>query len=260
MIKVLLIDDEPLALQQLGQMARRIPYFEIAGTCESAFEAMQVMEQQEVDAIFTDINMPDLSGLDFIHSLPQQPITVFTTAYGQYALDGYKANAIDYLLKPFGQNDFQRVAAKVKQQYDLMRASQTSSQKETDCPIPLQDGILYMKNGTQMERVELEDTAYVEAQGEYLRLHSCGRKTHTILMGISRMADLLAGKGFVRIHRSYLVNMKFAERISHTRICLPNGVELPVGDAYREQVTEFVNRRRIDYLKNNNLSTTDKNL
>ena len=86
----------------------------------------------------------------------------------------------------------------------------------------------------------------MEAQGEYLRLHSVSKKTHTILMGISRMTDLLAGKGFVRIHRSYLVNMKFAERISHTRLCLSNGVELPVGDAFREQVMEFVNRRRID--------------
>lgn len=246
MIKVLLIDDEPLALQQLCQMAKRIPYFEIMGACESAFEAMQVMESQEVDAIFTDINMPDLSGLDFIHSLPQAPITVFTTAYGQYALEGYKANAIDYLLKPFGQDEFQRVAAKVKQQHELLRASQANSQKETDQPIPLQDGILYMKNGTQMERIELDNTAYVEAQGEYLRLHSVSKKTHTILMGISRMTDLLAGKGFVRIHRSYLVNMKFAERISHTRLCLSNGVELPVGDAFREQVMEFVNRRRID--------------
>ena len=119
MIKVIVIDDEPLALQQIAEMVSRTPYFELVAACDSAFEAMQTMEQQHIDAIFTDINMPDLSGMKYIESLREQPIVVFTTAYSQYAVDGYKVGAVDYLLKPFGQPEFQRAAAKVKEQYEL---------------------------------------------------------------------------------------------------------------------------------------------
>lgn len=246
MIKVLLIDDEPLALQQMKQMAEKIPYFEIAGICESAFEAMQFMEQQTVDAIFTDINMPDLSGLDFILSLPTSPITVFTTAYSQYAIDGYRANAIDYLLKPFGMQEFQRVAIKVKQQYDLIKASESSQKAEHAPETSLTENFLYIKNGTRIERILLEEITHVEAQGEYLKLHSENGKSSMMLMGITRMTEILSQRNFVRIHRSFLVNMKFVKEISHSRLKLSNGTELPIGDSYRDLLQLFVNTRRID--------------
>lgn len=246
MIKVLLIDDEPLALQQMKQMAEKIPYFEIAGICESAFEAMQLMEQQTVDAIFTDINMPDLSGLDFILSLPTAPITVFTTAYSQYAIDGYRANAIDYLLKPFGMEEFQRVAIKVKQQYDLIKASESSQKAEHAPETSLTENFLYIKNGTRIERILLEEITHVEAQGEYLKLHSENGKSSIMLMGITRMTEILSQRNFVRIHRSFLVNMKFVKEISHSRLKLSNGTELPIGDSYRDLLQLFVNTRRID--------------
>ena len=114
MIKVLAIDDEPLALQQLATYIKKIPFLELVGECQSAADAKKLMEQDVIDAIFIDINMPDLNGLDFVRSLIAPPIVVFTTAYSEYAIDGYKVDAVDYLLKPFGLEDMQRAANKIK--------------------------------------------------------------------------------------------------------------------------------------------------
>ena len=117
MIKVITIDDEPLALQQVSAYVQKIPFMDLIASCRSAAEAQRVLETEVIDVIFTDINMPDLSGLDFIRSLSIQPMVVFTTAYSEYAVEGIKADAIDYLLKPFSFTDFQRSAQKVKKQY-----------------------------------------------------------------------------------------------------------------------------------------------
>ena len=117
MIRCLAIDDEPLALQQLAAYIKKVPFLELAALCQSALEARQFLEQETVDAIFCDINMPDLNGMDFVKSLVSPPLVVFTTAYAEYAIEGFKVNAVDYLLKPFGLQDFQRAANRLKEHH-----------------------------------------------------------------------------------------------------------------------------------------------
>ena len=126
MIRVLAIDDEPLALQQLAAYIKKMPFFELCGQCMSALQARDLMEREVIDAIFCDINMPDLSGMDFVRQLVAPPLIVFTTAYAEYAIEGFRVNAVDYLLKPFGLQDFQRAALKVKEQYDLRHAAEAA--------------------------------------------------------------------------------------------------------------------------------------
>ena len=130
MIEVLTIDDEPLALQQLEAYIRKIPFFHLVASCLSAKEAWEVMEQHTVDVMFCDINMPDINGLDFVRSLDTPPFVVFTTAYSEYAIEGYQANALDYLLKPFSLEEFQRVASKVKKVYDITHKATDTQQQE----------------------------------------------------------------------------------------------------------------------------------
>lgn len=132
MIRCLAIDDEPLALRQLAAYLQKVPFFELVDSCQSALEAMAILEKQEVDVIFIDINMPDLNGLDFVRSLQHPPMVVFTTAYQEYAVEGYKVDAIDYLLKPFGMSDVLRAADKVKRQYDLLHTASLSPMDEDD--------------------------------------------------------------------------------------------------------------------------------
>ena len=166
MIKVIVIDDEPLALQQIAEMVKRTPYFELVAACDSAFEAMQTMEQQHIDAIFTDINMPDLSGMKYIESLREQPIVVFTTAYSQYAVDGYKVGAVDYLLKPFGQPEFQRAAAKVKEQYELRQAAHLQAAATPTTPASSDNNILFVKDGYNYIRILLADIVCARSWGD----------------------------------------------------------------------------------------------
>ena len=119
MIKVLAIDDEPLALRQLTTYIEKVPFLTLCGACSNALEARQLMDREMVDAIFCDINMPDISGLDFVRQLAVPPLVVFSTAYSEYAVEGFRVNAVDYLLKPYGMNDFLRAAMKVQEQYNL---------------------------------------------------------------------------------------------------------------------------------------------
>ena len=119
MIKTLVIDDEPLALQQLAAYVRKIPFLDLVAECQSAIEARDIINNERIDAIFVDINMPDMNGMDFVRSLAAPPLVVFTTAYSEYAVDGFKVDAVDYLLKPFGLDDFKRAAMRVKHRFEL---------------------------------------------------------------------------------------------------------------------------------------------
>lgn len=249
MIKVIAIDDEPLALLQLQKMIEVTPYFTLVAACQSSVEAMRVLEEQEVDAIFTDINMPDLSGLDFVRSLNKAPIIVFTTAYSQYAVDGYKVNAIDYLLKPFGQPEFARAASKVKAQYELLHPSgsdTTDEAKAEDGEVSRLEGdILFAKIDYRIVRINIADIIFIESQSEYLRIHLKDSKPIMVLMRIKNMADLLPKDRFVRIHRSYIVNMSHILEVSRLRIRIEKETYLPIGDSYKEETLKFINDRLI---------------
>lgn len=244
MIKVLAIDDEPLALLQLQKMIEITPYFTLVAACSDAFEAMRAMDENEVDVIFTDINMPDLSGMDFAKSLSNPPMIVFTTAYSQYAVDGYKVNAIDYLLKPFGLPEFQKAAAKVKKQYELMHNSQaTATSTEEESRI---DGdILFVKVDYRIVRINISDIRYIESQSEYLKLYMQNGPSLMVLMSIRRMSEILPADRFVRIHRSYIVNMNHVKEVSKLRIRMDAETILPIGDLYKDSTLKFINDRLV---------------
>jgi len=242
MIKVLAIDDEPLALLQLRKMIELTPYFTLVEACSDAFEAMKVMQTEHVDAIFADINMPDLSGLDFVRSLDNPPIIVFTTAYSQYAVDGYKVNAVDYLLKPFGMPEFQCAAAKVRKQYELIHGRVEERHLDED---KLEGNILFVKSDYRMVRIDINDIRYVESQSEYLKIFLADHSSLMVLMSIKRMADILPADRFVRIHRSYIVNMSRVVEIARLRVRMDASTILPIGDSYKDDVLKFVNDRMV---------------
>lgn len=247
MIKVLAIDDEPLALLHLQKMIERTPYFSLVAACSDAYEALRVMEKEHVDAIFTDINMPDLSGLDFTRLLQGNPIIVFTTAYMQYAIDGYKVNAIDYLLKPFDQPEFMRAAMKVKNQYELMHqtAADNDDDKKDDSntAVSIKDDILFVKVDYRLVRINISDIIYIESQSEYLKIHLKDSSPLMVLMSIKRMVELLPQDKFVRTHRSYVVNMSHVKEIARMRITMETDANLPIGDSYKDDVLKYINER-----------------
>lgn len=236
MIRCLAIDDEPLALKQLASYLSKVPFFELVGSCQSAMEAMRVVGEQEVDVLFIDINMPDLNGLEFVRSLQNPPLVVFTTAYQEYAVEGYKVDAVDYLLKPFGMGDILRAADKVKRQYDLLHAVSLSPVDEDDA--------LFLKTEYKVVRILITDIIYIEGMSEYLRIHLLGQsKPVVVLLSMKKMEERLMGRDFMRIHKSYIINLHHIAEINKNRVILDNQVDIPIGESYRERLSEYVAKK-----------------
>ncbi len=229
MIRILVIDDEPLALQQLAAYATKIPYFEIVGQCLSAIEAREKMDNEQVDAIFVDINMPDINGMDFVRSLAAPPIVVFTTAYSEYAVDGYKVDAVDYLLKPFSLDDFRRAAMRVKKRYELENTPLPSSNNDD----------LFLKTDHRVVRVDLSTIRYIEGMSEYLKVHITGQRPLIVLLSMKKMEEHLPPH-FLRIHRSYIVNMRQVQEVTKNRVVMDADTYLPIGDIYKESLGKYL--------------------
>ncbi len=240
MIKVLAIDDEPLALRQLTTYISKVPFLELAGQCQSALQAREIMEREVIDAIFCDINMPDLSGMDFVRQLAAPPLIVFTTAYSEYAIEGYKVNAVDYLLKPFGMNDFLRAAMKVQEQYNLRHQNTPAIQQST--PVDQSDGTIFVKTDYRVVRISIADIRYVEGMSEYLKIHLEEQKPVITLLSMKKMEEYLPAQQFMRIHRSYIVNLTKIQEVNKNRIILDAETYLPLGDLYKEQFNDYLSK------------------
>lgn len=257
MIRCLAIDDEPLALQQIVAYIGKMPFLQLVAQCQSAMEARQFMEQNVVDAIFCDINMPDLNGMDFVKSLTVPPLIVFTTAYAEYAVEGFKVNAVDYLLKPFGMQDFQRAALRLKERMEAkaempditsLHTEETELSKgvqgllngEGDSP---QDDTIFLKTEYRILKVSISDIRYVEAMSEYLKVYLENEpKPIVTLLSMKKMEEHLPDY-FMRIHRSYIINLKKIQEVNKNRVIMDSDTYLPIGDMYKEAFQSYLDAR-----------------
>lgn len=234
MIRCLAIDDEPLALQQLTTYIQKIPFLELAAQCQSALEARKFLEQDTVDAIFCDINMPDLNGMDFIKSLQAPPLIVFTTAYSEYAVEGFKVNAVDYLLKPFGLDDFRRAANRIKER-------QESVSTNIQHPTPnTQPATLFVKTDYRMVKINIPDIRYIEGMSEYLKIYLEGEEKPIITLLSMKKIETRLPENFMRIHRSYIVNLHKIQEVNKNRIIMDAETFLPIGDVYKESFQQYL--------------------
>lgn len=234
MIRVLAIDDEPLALRQLAAYIKKVDFFELAGQCQSASEAKVIMDREHVDAMFIDINMPDINGMEFVRSLDVSPIVVFTTAYSEYAIDGYKVNAVDYLLKPFSLDEFKKAAEKVKEQYNLRHQEPIVSQVDDD-------DSLFFKTEHRIVRIKIDDIQYIEGMSEYLKIHTEGRqKPVIVLLSMKKLEERLPKSKFMRIHKSYIINLTKIHEVVKNRIIIGDDANLPVGDNFKDALNKYI--------------------
>ena len=234
MIRCLAIDDEPLALQQLTTYIQKVPFLELAAQCQSALEARKFLEQDTVDAIFCDINMPDLNGMDFVKSLQAPPLIVFTTAYSEYAVEGFKVNAVDYLLKPFGLDDFRRAANRIKER-------QESVSTNIQHPIPnTQPATLFVKTDYRMVKINIPDIRYIEGMSEYLKIYLEGEEKPIITLLSMKKIETRLPENFMRIHRSYIVNLHKIQEVNKNRILMDAETFLPIGDVYKESFHQYL--------------------
>ena len=212
-------------------------WFCIAGACPSAAKAKEILDRESVDVLFVDINMPDISGMDFVKSLAAPPMIVFTTAYSEYAVEGFKVDAVDYLLKPFGLDDFKKAAEKVRKRYDSEHQSAAVS-------APDADDALFFKTEYKVVRVPISKITYVEGMSEYLKIHVEGEKDPVIvLLSMKKLEERLPSDRFMRIHKSYIIALNQIREVARGRVSITPEVSLPIGDSYHETFNKYLDAK-----------------
>ena len=226
-MKCLVVDDESIAVKGIANYIGKLDFLEVAASCSSASEAAEILRNKEIDLMFLDINMPRLSGLDFLESLDKPPLTIITTAYSEYALDGFRLHVTDYLMKPIAFQRFFQAVSKAREMFLLQ-----SGREETTAPS------MYIRQGDSFKRIAWEDILYVEGMQNYVRLHFEDRVL-TIHQTMTSLEEMLPREAFFRIHRSFLVNISHIDTISRGRIFM-GGKELPVSKQRKDELLRSV--------------------
>ena len=239
MINCIAIDDEPLALTQLTGYISRVPFLNLVASCQDAFDAMSILSAQKIDLMFVDINMPDLNGMDFVRSLTEKPLVIFTTAYSEYAVEGFKVDALDYLLKPFEFQDLLKAADKARRQFEYRLLEQ---QGEIGNASQIKGDSLFVKSDYRVVRIDVKNIRYIEGMSEYVRVFVEGEDKPVItLASLQKMEERLPTH-FMRVHRSYIVNLRKITEVSRLRIIFDKNTYIPVGDNYKEKFTEYIGK------------------
>jgi DNA-binding LytR/AlgR family response regulator len=233
MIRCIAIDDEPLALRQMVGYISKTPFLEMIGEFDNALAALSFVQDKEVDLMFLDINMPDINGMEFFKSLQSPPKVIFTTAYSEYAVEGFKVDAVDYLLKPIGYSDFLKAAQK---------ASNRINPVTEDAEIKGDDKYLFIKSDYKILKIDLDDIKYIESMREYLRIHLENQSPVMALMSMKKMEQFLSKHNFMRVHRSYIVHLSKITTIERNRIVFDKKVYVPISEQYKEKFQEFLNK------------------
>ena len=234
-ITCLAIDDEPLAVQKIAGYIHKTPFLELVAQCRNPLEAMEILEKNEVQLLFIDINMPEMSGMEFVKSLTNKPYIVFTTAYSEYAVEGFEVNATDYLLKPVSYSSFLRAANKVKDMIGLT-AKRESPVNATAA------GHLFVKSEYKLVRIDFDDIKYIESMHEYISINLAGSKPVMTLMSMKSIEEKLPSDRFLRVHRSFIVNLSKISVIERNRIVFDGKVYIPVGEQYKSSFQSYIDQ------------------
>lgn len=228
-LRCVAIDDEPLALELLKQYISKFPGLTLLQTFEDALSGSTYLQRHNVDLLFIDINMPDISGIDLVKSLEVKPMIIFTTAYKQFAFEGFELDALDYLLKPIDFTRFSRTISKAidYQQYKLNPKSASSDS-------------IYVYSEYKLIRIQIDEITYIESYEDYITIHQSNDQPVSTLMSLKKVLEKLPESQFKRIHRSFIISIKQVKSIHNRKINLHSGVELPVGDSYVQSIQDWL--------------------
>ena len=242
-----IIDDEPLAVSLLESYVLKTPFLDLQGTYNSALDALSDLRDRPVDLLFLDIQMPELSGLEFSRILNADTRVIFTTAFDQYAVDSYRVNALDYLLKPISYPDFLASANKALRWYELLRKPVSSEEKEESASIAERGGMesIFVKSEYKLLQIELRKILYIEGLKDYVKIFVEDEPRPVLsLMSMKSLEDMLPSDRFVRVHRSFIVQPEKIKVIERNRIVF--GKEyIPISDNYKQHFLEMIERRSI---------------
>jgi DNA-binding LytR/AlgR family response regulator len=233
-LRTIAIDDEPLALRLVSDYVSKTPFLELVGAFDNPLDAIDFLSSQSVDLIFVDIQMPDLTGIEFARTLENAPKIIFTTAFEKYALEGFKLNAIDYLLKPFSYEEFLKAAQKARKQSELEANSLPS--------IEANNQFLFLKSEYKIRRINFNDILYIEGLKDYIKVYTTGEDKPVLsLNSMKSLEQKLPESKFMRVHRSFIVNLEKIDTIERSRIIFGK-TYIPVSDQYKDKFQEYLDQ------------------
>ena len=235
-IKCAIVDDEPLAVELLASYVSKIPFLELCGKYTNATDALHGIGKQPVDLLFLDIQMPELNGLELSRMVPENTRIVFTTAFNQYAVDGFRANALDYLLKPISYADFMEACNKALQWFQLVQQNEQQPAAKTD----EEPTSIFVKSEYKLLQINLDEIRYIEGLKDYVKIYT-EQSPHPILslMNMKAIEQMLPASRFIRVHRSFIVQKSKIREIERNRIVFGD-VYIPIGDSYKQAFQDFI--------------------
>lgn len=234
MIRTIVLDDEPLAIKLLSGYVRKTAFLELVGEFTGSLQALEFIEKDPVDLIFLDIQMPDLTGIDLARVIGNRAKLIFVTAFERYALEGFRLDAVDYLLKPFGYDDFLKAVLKARRLIEIPVKPESTEPETGD--------FLFVKSAYKIRKIMYQDILYIEGLKEYVKIYLTDEpKPVTSIMSLKNLEEKLPSRQFMRIHRSFIVNLTRIETIERSKIIFGK-IQIPVSDQYKEKFQEFLNR------------------
>jgi two-component system LytT family response regulator len=235
MIRCLAVDDEPLALELLEDNISKVPFLQLVAACDNAIEAMKIMQQESIDLLFLDIQMPGLTGLQFIQTMTVKPMIILITAYEKFALEGFNLDVTDYLVKPVSLDRFIKACNKAQQLFELR------SQQKNISPA-VNPGYFFVNVDFSLVKITTADIIYIEGLKDYIRIHlKSSQRPLVTRMPMKTIEEQLPASDFIRIHKSYIVSIAFVTAIRKSSVFI-NTLELPVSDTYRDAVTALTGK------------------
>jgi DNA-binding LytR/AlgR family response regulator len=241
-LRCIAVDDEPLALDILESYISKLPFLQLVKTCSSATEAMQVLQEQQVDLMFLDIEMPELTGIQFLNILKHQPLIIFTTAYPDYALEGFNQDAVDYLLKPIPFDRFLKAVTKAQERMQR-NAKNTEAPAAAVPTATAEHDFMFVKADYKTIRVDFRDILWIEGLKDYIIIQTKDQKIITLL-SMNKMMEKLPDTKFLRVHRSFIVSLQKIDSIEKSRIRIGTK-EIPIGEVYKDQFLKWVEENNI---------------
>jgi DNA-binding LytR/AlgR family response regulator len=236
------IDDENLALDLIEDDILKVPFLQLVKKCKSGIEALDVLQTEKIDLLFLDIQMPDISGIQFLKSLPHKPLVIFTTAYEKYALEGFELDVVDYLLKPYSFERFLKAVNKAQEHLSILEKNPALPSAEE---ISFSNHFIFVKSDYKLVKIEIAEIQYIESLKDYIKI-IVGDKPVVTLSSMKAIEEKLVAPDFIRVHRSFMVNLRKIQYI-HRNFVKVGDKEIPIGDNYKENFLQVINQKnRID--------------
>jgi len=236
MINCLAIDDEPLALDLVEDNIRKVPFLNLVKRCKNAMEAIEIIQKEKIDLIFLDIEMPGITGINFLKTFNNRPMVIFITAYEKYALESFELDVLDYLLKPVSFERFLKAVNKAHEYYTFNnKISNTKPTTENRC--------IFVKADYKIIKINIDDILYIEGLKDYIKIYT-GPKPILTLSSLKAIEEKLPSEEFIRVHKSFIISVNKIDSVNKSRVVI-GSKEIPISDFYRDEIFKFIQKNNL---------------